>query len=114
MSARAEMTFRASVHREVPTGDTTRFNEPETSRSLVTDALPCFIRDIKSSVLIDNKFVPISELRLFMPKSADVKAEDEVSGVRDRLGEVVWPGPYRIVGNPLRRVFHKEALLGEY
>lgn len=114
MSVRWLLTMRAKVDRMADTGAVNAYNEAVIAPAEVASAMPCLIRHIRSTVLHENKFVALSNYRLYTSKDVDLLAEDKISDIRDRKGDSVFDGNYRVLGEPLHRVTYTEAQLERY
>ena len=106
------LTMRAAIERSTSTGLDAWNNPVAEAFAPLGDPLPCFVwsntaREIKDG----DKLARVEDLRAMFALDADVRAEDEISAVTDRAGNVTVAGRLRIEGPPQRKHTHIEVNL---
>lgn len=96
MTARSAMTMRTSILRNEGTAD--EFGA-ETSRDMtaVAESVPCccYYETGKLEAQASGT-TPIGGLTILLPIATDVTADDQIGDVTDRLGVVLFAGPFTI------------------
>lgn len=114
-AVRARMTHRAVVQRDQALADSDRdaLNQPLEPdwQDVAEGGVPCFLRtDSGNAAVSAAEFVTIEKLEMIIPIAADVRKEDRVLGVNDRLGHTILAGAMRVVA-VLPHHTHQEAQL---
>lgn len=110
--SRARMTMRAEVERNAAAG-TDPYGQPlPADYQPLHAALACFVWNRQArEVVDDDKTAVVEDLRALFPKGADIAVTDEIVAVKDRQGNVLFPGRLRIDAVPQYKHRHQEAVL---
>jgi len=104
--------MRAAVERDVATGSDAWGGEPAPEFAVIHTALPCFVYSRSSRELVDGaKTALIEDLRAMFSLTADIAAEDVITAVSDRSGNVLIPGRLKVEGPVQHKHTHVEAAL---
>lgn len=106
------LTMRASVERDVATGRDAHNNPLPPDFQPLHEALPCFAYPKSSRELVDGgKSANIEDLRAMVSLSANIRAGDEITEIRDRAGKVIINGRLKVEGDPQFKHNHRELAL---
>lgn len=110
------MTMRATVMRNL-TATTDPDGQPDIpSFGISIDSLPCLWWVTSEREVMDgNKIAVVGQMKMMVPKKylgapTDIHERDQISAVKDRLGNVIRPGPM-VIENVVPRRTHLELLL---
>tara|TARA_B100000678_G_scaffold280614_1_gene277495 strand:- start:2766 stop:3116 length:351 start_codon:yes stop_codon:yes gene_type:complete len=106
------LTMRAQLLRNQATG-TDSWNQPVApDYKPVGDPLACFIYSKKSGEIVDGEKVAlVGDLRGLFALGADITADDRLTNITNRRGEVLIAGPLSVEGPVERKHTHREAAL---
>lgn len=93
MTARSRMTQRALVERSVSPGDDDFGNPLPPAWTTHIASLPCWVHGSteREAVATDTTAV-VTDLKAMVPLGSDVTESDRLNQVKDRAGNVVYPG----------------------
>ncbi|KKN39097.1 hypothetical protein LCGC14_0746930 [marine sediment metagenome] len=99
--ARARMINRAVLERNSTSTSNAYGHKEAPSFSTLGDPIPCRIwtrarGDNRREINDTRKFAMEEKLFCSMPVGTDVTELDQVTEIQDRLGVVLYPGPFRI------------------
>ena len=105
------LTMRAAVERIVATGND-GWGQPVTPDFQPYAELPCFAYTPSSRDLIDgDKVASVQDVRIMVAVGSDIEDSDEIAGITDRAGNVLFGGRYRVDGPVQFKHNHLEAPL---
>lgn len=113
MTARAMMTMRTSILRNQGTPD--EFGaETDRAMTAIAEGVPCCCYYEKGRLEAQaSGSTPVGGLMLLLPTRIDVTPDDQIGDVTDRLGVVLFSGPFTISGPVGRRRDHLTLALTE-
>lgn len=105
------LTMRAAVERNVATG-TDQWGQPVAPDFQPHIELPCFAYTPSSRDIIDGDKVATSQdVRIMLAVGSDIEDSDEIAGITDKEGNVLFAGRYRVDGPVQFKHNHLEAPL---
>lgn len=118
MSARALMTRRAVIERNVATG-TGRSGHPvkpdwqplDLTDTYTQPRLPCFLWSTSEREVDGPVNARVERLMLGIPENAPITPADRIRGIYDRAGVVLDPSVFRILGDQRIQRSHRELTL---
>ena len=97
MSSFALMTHRADVKRRVGGSGEDKLNRPITAEQEVHTDLPCKLWPVSGTTDYDNsKGATVSNFKGIVAHDADVRIEDLIVDVRDRIGTLLFSKNFRV------------------
>lgn len=106
------LTMRALIERNQAAGDDAWGQPVAPVYQPVGEPLPCFAWSNSSRELVDgSKTAMIEDMRAMFALSADVREDDEIASITDRVGTELIPGRLKIEGPVQRKHTHLEAAL---
>lgn len=111
MSARSRMTQRALIQRYTDGGTDDSGNPLPGTWATHIAAMPCWwYGSAEKEAVTEETTAVVTDIKLMVPRAADVTEQDRINQVKDRLGTVVLDGIYGIeTVLPLRS--HKQLTL---
>lgn len=113
MSTRARMTMRAIVQYNTASA-TDDFGQPvEATWATTSDsAAPCWawhkmIREVEGP----DKLINIQTVRMMARSENGITLDHRILRIEDRLGKILFLGPFKVDGDPERRRDHYEYTL---
>lgn len=106
MSARASMTMRATILRDVSTSKD-GYGQPSPIWQIVADGVHCRVwagGGGRETSYGDERTVTTDAPGMVVPLGTDIMAHDRVSSVRDRMGNELFAG--LVVDSVVRRADH--------
>lgn len=98
MSARAAMTMRAYIQRNMASG-TNALNLPAAPDYQPFSTTPCYAWSKEDRRLNQNdKLIFVEDSQLIMPTGTDIRNDDQIQQITDRQGSVLFTGPFLIEG----------------
>lgn len=105
------LTMRAVVQRNTATGKDT-WGQPVPAVWETVGTVRCFAWSSQSRELVDgDKTAMIEDLRVMVSLGADLRQDDELIAITDRIGAVLIPGRLKVEGPVQRKHTHQEAAL---
>lgn len=105
------LTMRAVVQRNTATGKDA-WGQPVAPVWETVATLRCFAWSNASRELVDgDKTAMIEDMRIMVGLGADLREDDELVAITDRLGAVLIPGRLKVEGPVQRKHTHQEAAL---
>lgn len=111
MSARRRMTMRALVERN-STVARDDYGHKTAPNFVSLGIFPCHVWSRQSRQVTDgDKDATVQDYRAMFRKAEDIQTGDEISEIKDRQGNVLVEGRFRVDAPPLVKPTHKEAAL---
>ncbi len=108
---RGRLTMRADLERNTENG-TDAHGHPATPVFSVIGRIATWVYSkVRREITDGDKLTVIEDVRAFFSKTADVQQGDEISDIRDRLGQIVMDGRYRIETIQRKRRHQEAGLL---
>jgi hypothetical protein len=114
------MTQRAQVERNAATGRD-RNNQPVAADwqphvavlvpGETSGRMPCFLWPERERMVEGGVNARVANVMIGVPQDADVSPADRINGIYDRLGAVLDPHVYRILGDERMGRSHRELTL---
>lgn len=94
---RSRMTQRARIERDVLTGTKSSRGTPDRSTIFVGHQIPCYFWTLDSRTTPEGVVATITDARIAVPISVDVREHDRVVRVVSKSGDVIVDKPMRVV-----------------
>ena len=114
MTARRRMTHRCDTTRNVATGSIDSFTQAIRRRNPILREQACYWQSRTEVLIVDTeKVASVAVHLIILPLGTDIRAQDLITGVRDRRGNILYSDNLRVVA-AIPREDHIEATLEVY